>query len=59
MASVAAVQVTVPAAPTGGVLQVKVDVLAVSETKVVPAGRASVMVTFCASDGPPLNTKIE
>ena len=55
----ATVQVTVPAAPAAGVLQLKIDVDALSETKVVPNGRTSFTVTLCASSGPLLKTKIE
>src|SRR5436305_14618619 len=54
-----AVQLTVPDAPTAGVVQVKSDGEMVLPTKVVPAGSASVTVTFCAVDGPALKTKTE
>jgi hypothetical protein len=52
-ASEAMLQLTVPVAPTAGVVQVNVgpDVCA-SETKVVPAGRASLNVAACAAPGP-------
>src|SRR6266550_1031280 len=54
-ASVAMVQVTVPVPPNGGTVQVKVaPVFWVNETKVVPAGTASVSVTPWASLGPRL-----
>ena len=42
----AAVQLMVPPAPTGGVVQLKSVVLAVRERNVVPGGSASVTVTL-------------
>ena len=54
----AAVQLTVPPDPTDGVVHVNNVVDALSATKVVPGGSVSVTVTFCADDGPPLETKI-
>jgi hypothetical protein len=50
-ASEAIVQVTVPVAPTAGVVQLHVPGL-VSETKVVLVGIASVKLTVVAVDGP-------
>src|SRR5579872_501104 len=45
----------VPVPPTGGLAKVKVGpVFCASDTKVVPAGTASVRLTDWASDGPPL-----
>src|SRR5258707_989019 len=52
-ASVASVQLTDPVPPTAGFAQVNAGPVAcVSDTKVVPAGSASVSVTLCASFGP-------
>src|SRR4051812_45267589 len=46
-------QLTVPLAPAVGVVQVKVGPAPwLSETKVVPVGRASLRATVAASDGP-------
>jgi hypothetical protein len=53
-ANVAIVQVTVPFAPTAGVVQLNVGPLfCVMETKVVFAGSSSASETFEASLGPP------
>ena len=54
-ARLAIVQVTVPLPPTAGVVQLK-PAGAVSETKVVPAGRVSVRLTLWAALGPALAT---
>jgi len=52
-------QVTVPPAPADGVTHDAVGPLSwVSETKVVPAGSASVSTTSCAMSGPALETVI-
>src|SRR6266550_8385372 len=52
-ARVARVQLTVPAAPTAGVVQTKAAPDPwLSETKVVPAGKVSLSATVWASDGP-------
>ena len=52
-ARVAVVQLTVPVVPTAGVVQVNVVPEPwLRETNVVPAGRVSVSVTLCASEGP-------
>ena len=51
----AVVQVIVPVLPATGCEQLKFErsvVPKVKETKVVPAGKTSVNVTFCASSGP-------
>src|SRR3954454_17944812 len=56
---VAAVQVTVQLEPTDGVVQLKSVDEAWNATNVVPAGSVSVMVTFCAVEGPLLKTKTE
>src|SRR5947199_396373 len=52
-ANVARVTVTVPVAPTAGVVALH-PAGVVTETNVVPAGVASVTDTVCASDGPAL-----
>jgi hypothetical protein len=58
-ASVAAVQLTVPAAPTAGVVHVNAGpAIWVDETKVVPAGSRSESVTVAAALGPALATVI-
>jgi hypothetical protein len=58
-ARVAPVQLTVPLAPTAGVVQVKAGpAVWVEETNVVPAGSGSLMTTACASLGPALATVI-
>src|SRR5438552_1340068 len=57
-ARVGLVQVTVPAAPTAGVVQLKVVVPWLSETKVVPDARVSETLTFWASDLPNLTTPV-
>ena len=54
-ARVGRVQVTGPVPPTAGVVQLK-PAGAVSETKVVPAGRVSARLTAWASLGPVLVT---
>jgi len=54
-----AVQLTVPLAPTLGVVQVNSDDDTWMAAKLVPDGSVSVTVTFCAFEGPLLNTKIE
>lgn len=57
--SAAIMQVTVPAAPTAGVVHPNVGpAVCDSETKVVPAGRGSVMETLAASLGPLFTTTI-
>ena len=52
---VAFVHVTVPLAPTAGVVQVQ-PAAALSETKVVCSGSGSVTLTELACEGPPLLT---
>src|SRR6266542_1769334 len=49
-------QLTVPEAPTAGVVQLKRGPLCPSDTKVVFAGNGSLSVTAAASDGPPFAT---
>src|SRR5258708_11318320 len=56
--SVAIEQLTVPFAPTAGVVQVNAGPLWASETKVVCGDRASAMVTLAAFDAPILDTVI-
>jgi hypothetical protein len=57
LASVARLHVTVPPAPTAGVVQVKAGPeFCTPDTNVVPAGNASVSVTLCALLGPALLT---
>jgi hypothetical protein len=59
LTNVVVVQLTVPVAPTAGVVHVKGDpAFCVSETKVVPAGRGSTIETLCASLGPLFVTTI-
>jgi hypothetical protein len=57
LANVTRLHVTVPPAPTAGVVQAKAGPASCTpDTNVVPAGNTSVSVTLCALPGPALLT---